>query len=549
MRAHTRMSLVLALTGAACSAPVAPSAAPGAVPHVITAALRPDAPNAAALLFRFDPGDDVEHYDSAGGHIRVHFTRAGDNAVRALDEDDDGTPDDVVVVADTYEAVLANQATLGFRAPVSDSATAGGDGGDDRFDVYLLDFAGVADGTFVRERCGANGAGPSVCSGYMVQENDYAGYGYPSFTIATRILSSHELFHAVQAAYDDGQGANWTEATAVWATEQFDASLFDFEGFLSGWFERPDRSVDTEPTGPVDGYSYGLAILPQYLSERFGAGIVREIWDDAVDGAQGVADPHWLEVLAERLETDYATTFEAAWHEFARWVVQSGIGGPAGTTWANAGFYPRVARTAVEAPASIERLRMFRASLRAWTLAPAGRAVMAAELVSPDAADFEGQGLILAARKGTNVTVANADGAYVELGVAGANEVIVVVASGLTTGGSKRPSLCIGSVDEVGACKAAILAQGTPEATEVGETGPETDAAETAPDEASVADGSVATSEAEDADTATAEGGDRAPDSNVTPAEGDGCAGGTAAPCALLAAIAFGGGRRRAKRA
>ena len=160
MRAGILTSLVLALPVAGCGAPAAPVAAP--VPHVITAALRPDAPNAAALLYRFDPGDDVEHVDSAGGHIRVHFTRAGDNAVRALDEDHDGTPDDVVVVADTYEAVLANQAALGFRAPISDRGTAGGDGGDDRFDVYLLDFAGVADGTFVCERCGANGGGPSV---------------------------------------------------------------------------------------------------------------------------------------------------------------------------------------------------------------------------------------------------------------------------------------------------------------------------------------------------------------------------------------------------
>ena len=97
---------------------------------------------------------------------------------------------------------------------------------------------------------------PPVCnkemyagSGFIVQENDFAGYGYPSLTYANRVLASHEFFHAVQAAYDSEQSSIIGEGSAVWATEQFDGSLADFEGFLPGFFKHPDRSLDKPIAG------------------------------------------------------------------------------------------------------------------------------------------------------------------------------------------------------------------------------------------------------------------------------------------------------------
>jgi len=436
---------------------------------VALSGFRPDDPDSTGL-FRFEPGHDVEAFDGLGGRVRVHFTRTGPDAVSLVDTDDGGVPDSVEQVAAAYEEVLAFFAAQRFREPVSDLDNPLGDGGNDRLDVYLVDFAGQSDGAFVRDRCEAT---TSICSGYVAQENDFAGYGYPSFRVASRILASHELFHVIQAAYDADQGANWSEATAVWASEHFDPSLTDFEYFVRGWFDKPDRSIDQEPIGPVDGFSYGLAIFAQYLSERFGDDIIREHWEDLEDGARGVADPKWLPALIALLEREHETTFGDAWVEFAEWVIRSGQG-QVEDSFENAVSYPRVAREIVSFPFEDDRLRVYRASFQVWAGGPAGRAEMKAALASEDPTGLDELTLILAARRGavvTSVQAVTAEGEGVleaSLSVAGADEVIVVVASSAVSGQSRRPGLCIGDGAEVAACIAARLpVEPGPEVVEV----------------------------------------------------------------------------------
>lgn len=427
---------------------------------------RPDDPDSAGL-FKFEPGHDVEHHDGDGGVVRVHFTRTGPDAVSLVDQDSDGVPDTVEQVATVYEEVLAFYLAQGFRSPVSDLDVSTGDGGSDAFDVYLIDFGGQADGAFVRDNCLPS---KPICSGFAAQENDFAGYGYPSFRVASRILASHELFHAVQAAYDADVGANWGEATAVWASEHFDPSLSDLEYFIRGWFESPDRTLDQEPIGPVDGFSYGLAIFPQYLSERFGDAIVREHWEDLEDGARGVINPTWLTSLVALLDREHQTTFEAAFVEFAEWVIRSGQGRADGT-FVNASDYPRVTRELVSLPFYDERLRVYRASMQVWGAAPDGRTTVAAAIADPDPAVLEGLTLILATRKGASVTSTLAEGvregvvmAELEVSAGGAHELIAVVVNHTTEGQSRRPGLCLGSPEEVDACVATkVPAEPQPE--------------------------------------------------------------------------------------
>ena len=443
---------------------------------VTLSGFRPDDPDSAGL-FKFEPGHDVEHHDGDGGVVRVHFTRTGPDAVSLVDQDTDGVPDTVEQVAAVYEEVLAFYLAQGFRSPVSDLDVNTGDGGSDAFDVYLIDFGGQADGAFVRDNCLPS---KPVCSGFAAQENDFAGYGYPNFRTASRILASHELFHAVQAAYDADVGANWGEATATWASEHFDPSLSDFEYFIRGWFESPDRTLDQEPIGPVDGFSYGLAIFPQYLSERFGDTVIRQHWEDLEDGARGVLNPTWLDALVALLQREHTTTFEEAFVEFAQWVIRSGQGQAEGT-FANASNYPRVSRELVSLPFYDERLRVYRASMQVWGASPGGRPVVAAAIADPTPTVLDGLTLIVGARKGATVTTVlgevTRDGvlmAELELGGGGADEVIAVVVNHMTEGQSKRPGLCIGSPVEVEACVATkVPAVVEPEPELEVEPGPE----------------------------------------------------------------------------
>jgi hypothetical protein len=424
-------------------------------------ALRPDTPGNNEL-YQFAPGDIVETHGSPAGHFLVHFTRAGKNAVPPLDADTSGVPDFVEEVALTYDAVYKRyHDDLGFRPPASDEAVPVDNGGDGRFDVYLVDFAGVGDGIFRADACDAQK--PDICAGYMVQENDYAGYGYPSTTIANRILGSHEYFHAVQAAYDVDQGTVASEGSAVWATEKFDPTLKDFEAFLDGYFDNTDRTLNEPLPGPVDPFSYGAAIFFQFLDERFDETRVRSLWERCEDGAKGVEDPDWFEELDPLLTEEAGTSFAEAFVDFATWNLFTGkVADPSRSYAAGAG-YPSIDYNDITAPFTDEALRVFRASSQYYRVAPDGRASMTAALVPHKDAPAETDGLVvlLAAKTGPKIEpvirLKDALAGTEVIDATGVDSVIVVVINPLQEGDSKRPSLCIGTPEEVDACRTALL--------------------------------------------------------------------------------------------
>ncbi len=429
---------------------------------VKTSALRPDTPG-NSLQFAFDAGDIVENHSSSQGRFKVHYTRNGPNAVPSADVGVTGVPDFVEDVAETYESVLMHyETTLGFAAPLSDSANPD-NGGDAAFDVYLVDFAGVGDGHFQTDSC--TSTNPQQCSGFMVQENDFAGYGYPSTQVANKILCSHEFFHGVQAAYDTEQGSVFSEGSAVWATESFDDSLKDFEGFLGGYFQNPDRSLDVPLPGPVDPFSYGSAIFFQFLEERYGKGTVRGLWESVKNGSGGSADPYWLDAL-DPLLVQKGSSFAEGFADFATWNLMTTIYADPSRSYKEGKRYPRVKVDAVEAPYSDEKLRVFYASAQYYGLVPTGRAEMTAALVNPADTPQASEGLVLllASRTGSvfaPVTrVADATAGTETIDTSGASEFIAVVVNTRTQGESARPGLCIGSVAEVVECRATLGGSG-----------------------------------------------------------------------------------------
>jgi MYXO-CTERM domain-containing protein len=457
MRAFARGRLFFPMLAAvaACAGPEAEDVdldAPASEPEV-----RPDTPG-NNLLFNFDRGDTVELFDSPGGSFRVHFTRAGDHAVPSGDADSSGIPDFVEEVAGVYDDALAFYVNdLGFRAPAGDGDIAD-NGGDARFDVYLVDFGGSADGHFSQDVCEGE-----ICAGFMTQENDYVGYGYPSTLYANQVLGSHELFHAVQAAYDVGQGSVLAEGTAVWATERWDPSLDDFEGFIKGYFDNTNRPIDEPLPGPADPFSYGSAIFFQFLEEAYGAGTVRSLIERCENGAGGIADPYWLDVLGPMLEADSGVTFDAAFAEFARWNLFTDDFADPAQAYDTADGYPRVKLESASLPHQDPELRLYRASAQYYVFDPDGRPAITAALVAPSTAPDATTGVVVYlvkqtvdAREVTTIADVTAGSETVE--PTGADSVIVVVVNPAATGDSKKPALCVGTVDEVGTCKAAIAA-------------------------------------------------------------------------------------------
>jgi hypothetical protein len=249
----------------------------------------------------YDPPDSERSFAGPAGAVVVHYTTVGVNAVLADDVDGSGVPDFVEEVAAVGDDVLGRLADHGFRPPLGDGGS-DDDGGDERIDVYLANFVGGSDGLFVVEDCTDQ---PFHCAGFIGMENDFAGFSYPSVELAIRVLVSHELFHAVQSAYDSDQLAVWHE---------------DFERLVAGFLSKPFRPFERSVGGFGDAYPYGAAMWPYFLDQRHGGDIVAAIWERCEDTG---GDPDFLDAAEAELVAR-GTTLEAAWIEFTRWNAETG---------------------------------------------------------------------------------------------------------------------------------------------------------------------------------------------------------------------------------
>lgn len=419
---------------------VAPVVIAAAALGAPSASARPDDPGSD--LFTFDVGDVVETFDSEG--FRVHYTRTGTHAVPAADDDSDGVPDHVQRLVDIYEDALGAYALMGFLPPVSDDGLAV-NGGDGRFDVYLIDFGRSADGAYRAERC--DGA---ICSGYMVQENDFVGYGYPSVDVANRTVASHELFHAVQAAYDSDQGAVFAEATAVWASERFDPTLRDLEGYAHGYLEEAATPLDAGGGGPVDSFTYGAGIFFEFLSERFDDDVTLEMWEAVRDDVDATA--FWFDaidgVLASR-----DSSFADAFAEFSTWTLLTGRRADPERSFATGAQMALREPVAKTLPIDESSFVVFTASSRLLTASTRERPQLQVVLAGADSARDGARVFVLPLGDAGPLDLIDAtDGAAFD--VTGAFEVLVLVVNTRQEGSSIRPRLCVGAPDEVAACTA-----------------------------------------------------------------------------------------------
>ena len=268
---------------------------------------------AAAERDPWQPGTVASTYARPGGRVRVHYVTTTADAVLAADADTSGVSDFVEEVAQRGDEVLARFAVAGFRAPLTDGVA----GGDDRFDIYLRNLAG-ADGSFGVDSCTDT---PFRCTGYVTMENDFVGYSYPTKSMGIRVLTSHELFHAVQGAYDADQPIAWSEGSAVWAEELVYPEQNDFEGLVAGFQAKPFRPFDRGGAGFGDPYPYGAALWPYFLEARHGEGIVRATWERCEDHG---SDPTFLTALSDEL-VGRGTTLQVAWIEFTRWNARTNV--------------------------------------------------------------------------------------------------------------------------------------------------------------------------------------------------------------------------------
>jgi hypothetical protein len=237
--------------------------------------------------------------------VRVHWSS----------DDSDVTSAYVDEVGATAEHVLAVYAAAGYRAPEPDGTR----GGNEMLDIYLEDLGSQS----LYGYCNGDAAppvnGPHDTSAYCAFDNDYDEFPSHTSLENLQVTAAHELFHAVQFAYDFHEDRWFMEATATWAEDEVYDDVDDNVQYLT-------TSPLSQPRDSMDRFSglwqYGDWIFFRYLTEHYPGAegelptLVRDLWERD-DGSAGATDDYSVQAIAKELASR-GTSLRRVFADFAR---------------------------------------------------------------------------------------------------------------------------------------------------------------------------------------------------------------------------------------
>ncbi len=231
----------------------------------------------SGALVRTDRPQNLDlHVDE--GFFRFHYTLTGTDAVSSKDEDENGIPDYVDLIVETFADIgTIDFDSLDYVRPAGDSWYWQLDnGGSDHYDVYIFElesgYYGYVQGEDYAQNSSVGTRGDNEYSEdveeeramvtFMALRNNYDDFPGDESEII-QVTSAHEFFHAVQYGYD-GWEAGWLlEATAVWMEEVHYDDVNDCYQFLEEFFETPEHSINHDTDR-----GYGAYIYFSYLTEN-----------------------------------------------------------------------------------------------------------------------------------------------------------------------------------------------------------------------------------------------------------------------------------------
>jgi hypothetical protein len=216
-------------------------------------------------------------------HFRIHYTLEGNDAV---------TEAYLGQVAQTLEEVYDIQTNqLGWPVPPSDGSM----GGDDHYDVYLLnllDHRGGGDLGYTSpewptvDNPNTEAVETSAVASYLALDNDYAEEdvteGKDSIALM-RATTAHEFHHGIQFGYDLGDQFNWYyEATASWMETVTFPAQQDAAGYVEAVFTYPEVCFGAEgEADPTEGVlMYGSWLFLDSLASAHGDQAPQRLWEN-----------------------------------------------------------------------------------------------------------------------------------------------------------------------------------------------------------------------------------------------------------------------------
>ncbi|OVE78747.1 hypothetical protein BVY01_04570 [bacterium I07] len=217
---------------------------------------------------------------SPDGRFRVHYTTVGNNAVSAIDMDNNSIPDYVdEAVFSLVRSYNIEIEDLGFRPPPDDGGVDGPE-----WDIYITNVGGVYSWTNSETQLSSN---PDRWTSYILVDNNYQ-HTPTTGVDGLRVSIAHEFHHMIQLGYngrDDDDNGSFDdlflmEMSSTYMEDLVYDDINDYYYYLTPLFNNTNVAFDH-----VDGIKeYGQCIFFHYLEARYQtAGLLREIWDGVVD--------------------------------------------------------------------------------------------------------------------------------------------------------------------------------------------------------------------------------------------------------------------------
>jgi hypothetical protein len=199
---------------------------------------------------------------SPGGNFRVHYHTAGDSSSTSA------FVDSVCAVAE--QVLLVESGEMGYQ-----EAPRWADG---MYHIYLQNLSGMFGYTQPTGAVDHNDPGGRQYS-RLVLDNDYPQelFEFPPQE-SLQITLAHEYFHAIQLGYFDcSTEQRWfMELTATWMEDQVYGQIDDWFRYLPAYLNSLNQSMRLT-NGERE---YGMALWAHYLTQRFGATLLLETWQE-----------------------------------------------------------------------------------------------------------------------------------------------------------------------------------------------------------------------------------------------------------------------------
>ncbi|MBI1931974.1 MAG: hypothetical protein HYS24_05495 [Ignavibacteriales bacterium] len=265
---------------------------------------------------------------SPSGIFKIHYDTTGINTI-AYDVHELALAFDS---AYTYEIEV-----LGYPAPPKD----GSNGGDNKFDVYVLASAGGYGSTELEDQISTN-----KYTSYIKIHNSFSGSFYTKGINAARVTAAHEFHHAIQVGnylYRDSDRF-YFELTSTSMEEFVYDDVNDYYYYMKSYFNKPNRRLTRFNTGTNDGYD--VAVWNIFLKEKFGSEtpnigdqIIKRSWELMEQKDQRAI------IALQNSVSQYGYSFADLFNEFGIWLYFTGYRAKENNYFSEASFYPLVTRT------------------------------------------------------------------------------------------------------------------------------------------------------------------------------------------------------------